>query len=560
MQGPICVEDVLKRPIFSGAQIISGNSGLQRVVRWVHILEVADPRDMIHGGELVLTTGVGLKGNCRMLEAYVDQLISGGAAGLCIELGTAFRQIPDGFTKKRRESDFPIIAFPSQVRFVDITQDIHGLILSRHHRILDDLEDLNRHLHDYVMGSSNLRRVLEFIRDTVGRTVIYGHTGAEPVVVGIAHVDRVQLRAQWTQLVAMSPDIKHHRGAIEIPSQFTVLRQYGSTIVSQPIVVLGAIRGSLHVICPGEISHVDEQISLVLDRAASALAHEEFRRLSVQERQLSQEHDDVERLVRGASDAASSLQALGLQRDTSRKLSVAILCSQSQASPQERTPSGWLNYRIDIAMAIRLAVTGSNLLCALAVRQNEVVILLSHATDSHWKLDFKKSVRRLMETLARSELNHGKLVLTVGDSVNSPNQIPTSYRQAKRMATHGDITSDASSAVVYYDDMGIYRWLWLAQENPESSEIAKRDLVKIEQYDREHHTELAHTLKIYLDYDRSKQRTAEHLFIHRQTLYHRLRQLEKLVGGELDDPIQRLSMHLALYSRQKLRTGPRTCT
>lgn len=58
---PLLVRDVLKRKYFESAKLIAGHHGLERQVQWTHILEIKDFDTLINGGELILTTGVGLQ-------------------------------------------------------------------------------------------------------------------------------------------------------------------------------------------------------------------------------------------------------------------------------------------------------------------------------------------------------------------------------------------------------------------------------------------------------------------------------------------------------------------
>ncbi len=40
-------------------EVVAGRGALARRVRWVHVLDVEDPSDLLRGGELVLSTGRG---------------------------------------------------------------------------------------------------------------------------------------------------------------------------------------------------------------------------------------------------------------------------------------------------------------------------------------------------------------------------------------------------------------------------------------------------------------------------------------------------------------------
>ncbi|CAB3395356.1 PucR family transcriptional regulator ligand-binding domain-containing protein [Kyrpidia spormannii] len=61
----------------------------------MHVLEVSDAADLLHGEELILTTGVGLGRNDELAFQYVRGLVEKGVSGLCIELGKYFPEVPE---------------------------------------------------------------------------------------------------------------------------------------------------------------------------------------------------------------------------------------------------------------------------------------------------------------------------------------------------------------------------------------------------------------------------------------------------------------------------------
>jgi DNA-binding PucR family transcriptional regulator len=65
-------------------------------------------------------------------------------------------------------------------------------------------------------------------------------------------------------------------------------------------------------------------------------------------------------------------------------------------------------------------------------------------------------------------------------------------------------------------------------------------------YDEKRATELVKTLESYLDHGSSLVDTAQALYIHRNTLLHRLERIEQLCPVDLHDPLQRLNLHVAV--------------
>lgn len=70
--------------------------------------------------------------------------------------------------------------------------------------------------------------------------------------------------------------------------------------------------------------------------------------------------------------------------------------------------------------------------------------------------------------------------------------------------------------------------------------------------DARSHGRLMETLAAFVAANGNVLHAARELYIHRNTLKYRLRQIEKALGGSLDDPYLRLKLQLALYVRRLL--------
>ncbi len=57
----------------------------------------------------------------------------------------------------------------------------------------------------------------------------------------------------------------------------------------------------------------------------------------------------------------------------------------------------------------------------------------------------------------------------------------------------------------------------------------------LDDYDREHHTELSKTLQAYLDHDRNMTTAADAIFVHRTTFCRRMDHIRKMTGIDLED-------------------------
>src|ERR671939_1193134 len=65
-------------------RVLAGAGGLDRKVTWAHVCELPDPTEWLGGGELVMTTGLGVPRRSRAQVAYVERIARAGLSGLMI--------------------------------------------------------------------------------------------------------------------------------------------------------------------------------------------------------------------------------------------------------------------------------------------------------------------------------------------------------------------------------------------------------------------------------------------------------------------------------------------
>ncbi len=102
------------------------------------------------------------------------------------------------------------------------------------------------------------------------------------------------------------------------------------------------------------------------------------------------------------------------------------------------------------------------------------------------------------------------------------------------------------SGPYHYGELGLYRLLAAMHGQAEVNRFVDETLGPLLRYDDDHHTELCHTLAVYMQEHGNTSRAAQGLFIHRNTLAYRLERVTAILGVDVDDPETRLALHLAL--------------
>lgn len=258
----LTLAEVLSLDVFrrAEAEVVAGAAHLGRRVRWVHISEVPDIAYLLKGGELLLTTGVNLPADEGPLRAYVRELTEAGVAGLVIELGRRFSELPPPLIDEAAACELPVIALHREIRYVDVTEELHGAILGRQYERLRVAERLGRTFTDLVLRGAGVKSLLQSLATLVQRPVVLedaAHQVVEYALVSRGDEDHVLSWDHHSRRGHGRGGVSPHRSRSE------------PTCVWVPIRVRGEWLGAVHVLetsCP-----LDDVGFIALDRAAAAV-------------------------------------------------------------------------------------------------------------------------------------------------------------------------------------------------------------------------------------------------------------------------------------------------
>gem|GEM_PF-605281 len=161
--------DVLRR---AGVRVVAGAEALERPVRWVHIAEIADIAKLINGGELLLTTGMGIERAASAQRRYLAEIAEAGAVGLVVELGRAFGEIPPAMVQAAAQRGFPLIALERETRYIEVTEAVHRAIISDQYELLRQAEAISRDFTDLILSGANIRQIIERLAEILGNPVV----------------------------------------------------------------------------------------------------------------------------------------------------------------------------------------------------------------------------------------------------------------------------------------------------------------------------------------------------------------------------------------------------
>ncbi|MET9323801.1 PucR family transcriptional regulator [Streptomyces sp. NPDC003038] len=532
-QGGITVQRALELPgLRSGLpEVVACADRLGRTVRWVHAGEVPNIASLLKGGELLLTTGLGLGTRPAEQRAFVRRLADRGIAALVVELGPRFTRLPATIVDTARAAGLPLVQLHREVPFVTVTEEVHTEIVNGHYALLQRAEEVHRRCTEALLGGGGIPQVLRILADfsanpvfleTPDGQLLYaagssaGDPGADPLQVWEGLRGQREAEPSANAVVVDVPGGGHGTGSVRAR-----------------VVLLGVSAPLLPV-------H-----RMAAERTAGVLAVVLMQARQEEELAARGRGDFLTDLAEGrisAEDAPAQARVLGFKPGAGPLLPVVM-----RLSP-ELSPSG--NWAV-LARAVleELSSVGVPVLLGVRPVEGRVPLLVSLRAESERTAVADRVAAALRAGVDRAGLDRATAppAVVVG--------VPGGWAAASSGLRHAAETATAAHGLPprpWYDArrLDIDLLLWRLREQPDLAAFVDRAIGPLRAHDVTSRPPLLPTLETYLAHAGRKAETARELHLNRQTLYNRLARISELLGTDLDDPETVLSLSLALRARR----------
>ncbi|WP_246020330.1 PucR family transcriptional regulator [Lysinibacillus telephonicus] len=507
------VANILDNRHFKKAEVIAGFSGLHNIIKWVHVLEVSNVQKLLKGYELILTTGVSFQNDSEQFKKFVEGLIEANCAGLCIEYGPYIQCVPKTVFDLANEHHFPIIVFHEEVPFVEITQDLHSLIINNQYSIISKLEAYSQIINKEALHTHNVEHILKLMHKYLNIQTVYKVEGKEPI---------------------FYPNMQ--KAQREILLQKISNNSYANHFKSQTIHLFEHNYGE--IILFSEDKEITEFEMLILDRTVTAVAQLLIRNLYVEEKKGIEDAKWLDEWLEGIHSQEEIWQFI-ISQCPNYKLKEGIVLLIS-------IPRNEKNKQLDITyfklFCNAIFDKKGFYLFALEKKHDLILILLNRQDSSSIKMRVQEGIMKL--ELADMLLNQE---IVVGKIVKDLSLICESYQSALDTLY---ISRKIKAPSYFYDELYIYHLIYKLQKYTNLEAMIYEYLQPLIDFDEKYDGKLLETLEVYLHFNGSKQETAKRLFIVRQTLYHRLKKIESLIGKDFMKGENRLALEFMLQARK----------
>ena len=477
----------------------SGESGLDREVTWTHTSDLPDPWQWVSAGELLMTNGMSFPTTAAQQESLLEELSRVGASALAIGEQMYCPRLTQRFTRASERLGLPVLWVRYPMPFVAISRaTAEATLLEQSQRLM------------------RTARIYDALRRTTAGDVARSRMAdalTRELRCAVFVCDRVTGAAYHPDGPHPPDDVMETARAA---SQGTLAAGARSVVTPAGVeVLIGEVptheRAVLAVIREGAVA-LD---GVLIQHAATVVALE-----------LSQTHLALEHTRRSGAEFTAQLidgrvyqpggrrQLLSHGLDPAASMFVAVTCAD-EGGLRDLHVALWRR-RVPHVVALRSGVA-----YAVVPSTGDAVEAITGSLGS----TVRTGTSRVLKTVGRAS-------------------------EAAREATwaHG-VAQRTGDAVVRYGTAT--SWVGMGGVD-DAQALVERWLGPLIEHDAQHQTGLVETLEAFLTNQRSWQRTAAAMSVHRQTVLYRVRKVEELTGARLSDTADIAQLWLALRSRDLL--------
>ncbi len=533
---PMTVASMLRLPSLAGATVVAGTPGLTRAVRRVNVMEVPDIVPWVRPDGVLLTTGYPLREPGTDLRALVADLDARGVAALAVKLHRYLDVLPAEMVDEAERRGLPLLVVPDEVRFDEVLSEVFTSVASERASVLERRDDLHRRLVDAVLAGGGLGEVVETVATTfAGAAMVTTVDGRVLCQVGADD--------QWTAVRGSS--VFHPSGRFRTERSTPGVHEVADLPGSHAVVPIGGGRvdhGRLVVFSPDRgLAPAD---LTVLERAAEVAALCLTKELAVTAVESKYRGDFLRDVLAGRSGRAADVRAhaRALGWDLDRPMVVVVAALETSAAPP-MSPG----YQGPLALerfsaAWSTVVTHADRSIPVVGFAAEVVALLPVTGEGQERAVVQRAVRGV-----RGDGGGGRRPFAAGVSrlVAGVDGLPDAYEQARKALQAGR-RLHGPTAVVHFDDLGVFRLLSLIEDRGELDRFVAETLRDLADRTSAEAATLRTTLQVLLDTNLNVAEAARLLHFHYNTLRYRIGKIERVVGPFTTDPNLRLDLALAL--------------
>ena len=536
--------EVLALPRFSDLQLLSSHSNLTQPLESVEITETPDVADFIPKNVMILTTAMIYKDDQEKLKPFIDSLKQAECTALGIKVGRFLDEISPEIVAYASAVDLPPIKIPSTQPLGGLLHEIVGYLRDSKTEQMSAAFDIQKRFSTLLMQDVDATRFIAEFAKILNAPIIL----LSPWQQVIAHSNYFYGNQKSAEFFIEQLSKDHFQQLAQEKKIFRLQdeRQENIQVAGFPIRVNDYFPYYLLVLSPEQIPYPISEFAI--DQAILVLTFMLFKNQKIAESFEHLKTDFLDRLLDTHQEALSKHQNwLELWKNyrliNSDYYQLAIVYGvtkpENETHIRYQQAEGQLIFQW---LKEQLPEILPDVALFKLKNQNKSILIFQSKKNDHLMI-LQNLAERLQQALPIT------IRFALGNAYENLEDLPNSYIEASS-TLEASLHAQKPATVQLFHPKGL-AGLFEKIGTEDVEYFCQQQLKELAYPTEPTLQELRKTLKVFLDFNCEITKTANALYLHRNTIKYRMNQCEKLLGTSIQEPETSLLLRVALELSEK---------
>ena len=536
--------EVLALPRFSDLQLLSSHSNLTQPLESVEITETPDVADFIPKNVMILTTAMIYKDDQEKLKPFIDSLKQAECTALGIKVGRFLDEISPEIVAYASAVDLPLIKIPSTQQLGGLLHEIVGYLRDSKTEQMSVAFDIQKRFSTLLMQDVDATRFIAEFAKILNAPIIL----LSPWQQVIAHSNYFYGNQKSAEFFIEQLSKDHFQQLAQEKKIFRLQdeRQENIQVAGFPIRVNDYFPYYLLVLSPEQIPYPISEFAI--DQAILVLTFMLFKNQKIAESFEHLKTDFLDRLLDTHQEALSKHQNwLELWKNyrliNSDYYQLAIVYGvtkpENETHIRYQQAEGQLIFQW---LKEQLPEILPDVALFKLKNQNKSILIFQSKKNDHLMI-LQNLAERLQQALPIT------IRFALGNAYENLKDLPNSYIEASS-TLEASLHAQKPATVQLFHPKGL-AGLFEKIGTEDVEYFCQQQLKELAYPTEPTLQELRKTLKVFLDFNCEITKTANALYLHRNTIKYRMNQCEKLLGTSIQEPETSLLLRVALELSEK---------
>lgn len=510
------------------ARLVAGFKGLENKIRCVNIMEMPKVAEWMKGGEFLLTAAFAINEYPEIMIDFIKNLNDKNVACLGIKIGHYLNKIPDKIIEDADKYNLPVIIIPKNKPYMDIMMPLTEEILNRQTTWMKKEKEINSKLMNIIISGKGLTGICKGLTELINLPVFIFNEIPKLIEynIGNKYYNKEKiinfLKKKFIKLIPNKFILnKLYKKIISIKKT-----DYNLNII--PVPLNNKLGGYLVTLSKNKLKN--QKIAAI--KYASLVTSIEF---SKQTALINKENEIKGEIVEDLIiDKYTSIKSLEerfkyLEININKKMIIMVIFIERQIENKKYLYNKLKEFFIKKNMNSIIYFKGSKYTTIIQAKKEEDN-LSSFYTELYSFFKF----------------NNINIKIGIGGQIHNISNFKQAYNKALISVPLGE-KIEPKNNIYKFSELKIYSLLWKIKDDRQTIKFYNDNIGKIIEYDEKHNTNLCQTLKNYFKNNLNKVKTAQKMYIHRNTLNYRLKSIEKITNYNLNNQNDKMSLQIGLY-------------